>query len=225
MFGLMVRKTVVGGLMAAVTLMAGAQSARRTRHESNANRKERIAKTIEQTYSHKWEVFGGGGYLRFRTGETLRKSNEISWQAAGNYYLNPATSIVAEARGYFGHGQLNNNIYNVYNPLINEYMFMGGVQQRFRRREKTAISAYAVGGMAIGNFDGGSKAIPAALLGMWPSANKPVFSVGANWDYNFYPNVAFRVGPTYVGTLFGSPSGLQNNLGVNFGFVYRFGRQ
>ena len=225
MFGLMVRKTVVGGLMAALTLTAGAQSARRTRHESNANRKERIAKTIEDTYSHKWEVFGGGGYLRFRDGDTLRKSNEVNWEVAGNYYLNPATSIVADARGYFGHGNLNNNVYSVYNPLITEYTLMGGVQQRFYRKEKKALSAYVEGGMALGNFDGGSKGIPAANLGMWPTANKPVFSVGVNADYNFYPNLAFRFSPTFVGTTFGSSAGFQSNLGFNFGLVYRFGRQ
>jgi predicted porin len=63
-----------------------------------------------------------------------------------------------------------------------------------------------------------------------------VFILGANVDYNFYPNFAFRVTPTYVGTMFnginltnGIPNGtsngsIQNNLGVNAGIVYRFGR-
>jgi hypothetical protein len=57
--------------------------------------------------------------------------------------------------------------------------------------------------------------------------------VGANFDYNFYPNLAFRVSPTYVGTFFrldptdtlhGPPGTIQNNFGFNIGLVYRFGK-
>jgi hypothetical protein len=57
--------------------------------------------------------------------------------------------------------------------------------------------------------------------------------VGINVDYNLYPNLAFRVSPTYVGTFFrrdpldtnhGSAGNLQNNVGVNIGLVYRFGK-
>ena len=46
--------------------------------------------------------------------------------------------------------------------------------------------------------------------------------MGANLDYNFYPNLAARVTPIYLGTTFGGT--VQNNLGVNIGLVYRFGR-
>jgi hypothetical protein len=59
---------------------------------------------------------------------------------------------------------------------------------------------------------------------MWPSTNaRPAFSVGANVDLNLFPNLAFRIAPNYMGTTFGGT--LQNNLGVNLGLVYRFGRQ
>ena len=65
------------------------------------------------------------------------------------------------------------------------------------------------------------------------STTKPAFSLGANFDYNFYPNLAFRVSPTYVGTFFrrdptdtthGPDGTIQNNWGVNVGIVYRFGK-
>jgi hypothetical protein len=58
-----------------------------------------------------------------------------------------------------------------------------------------------------------------------------------NLDYNFYPNLAFRLTPTFVGTTFvgttatgplatggTSTGGFQPNVGFNAGFVYRFGR-
>jgi hypothetical protein len=47
--------------------------------------------------------------------------------------------------------------------------------------------------------------------------------VGLNLDYNFYPNLAMRITPTFVGTTFGGS--LQSNGGVNIGLVYRFGRK
>ena len=57
---------------------------------------------------------------------------------------------------------------------------------------------------------------------MWPSETRPAFSVGLNLDYNFFPNFAARVSPTYVGTTFGGT--VQNNLGFKVGVVYRFGK-
>ena len=224
----------------AVTLIVGNTVAhaqvRRTRRESNANRKARIERTIQDTYSHRWELFGGGGYLRFRSGEYLQKNNEVTWAASGTYFLNPKLGITGDARGGFGNAKVGNTIYNIANPLITEYTLMGGVTYRLYMKQKFAISASGLAGYALGNFDGGSKGVPAQNLGMWATSNRAAFSVGANFDYNFYPNLALRLTPTYVGTAFrgmnltnGVPNGtvngtIQNNLGFNAGIVYRFGR-
>ena len=117
---------------------------------------------------------------------------------------------------------------------------MAGPSYRFYARQKYAASAHVLAGYALGNFDGGSKGIEAGKLGLWQTAGRPVFSAGVNLDYNFYPNLALRLTPTYVGTLFnqvgytvvnnqsvatGKTLGsIQNNLGVNIGIVYRFGK-
>ena len=202
---------------------SGAQTGRRTKRESSANRKARIERLTEETYTKRWEVFGGGGYLRFRSGQYLQKNNEVTWATSATYFLNKKLGITGDIRGAFGNAKVGNNIYGVYNPLITEYTFMGGPTYRFYEKQKQAASVNVLGGYSLGNFDGGSKSIPAPLLGMWPTSNKPVFSVGVSYDYNFYPNLAFRVTPTYVGTTFGST--LQNNLGINAGLVFRFGKQ
>ena len=208
--------------LGAAAVPSDAQLVRRTKRESSANRKARIQQAVDDTYTHRWELFGGGGYLRFRSGQYLQKNNEVTWAASGTYMLNPRLGIIADARGGFGNAKVGNNIYSVYNPLITEYTFMGGPTYRFYARQKNAVSGHVMAGYSLGNFDGGSKSIPAPLLGLWPTSNRPVFSVGVNYDYNFYPNLAFRVTPTYVGTTFGST--LQNNLGINAGIVYRFGK-
>jgi hypothetical protein len=201
-----------------------AQSARKSSRETNANRRARIARQIQETYTHRWEVAGGGGYLRFRPGQTLQKNSEIAFWMNSTYYLNQKLGITGELRGGYGNAKIGNTIYNIPNPQISEYPFMAGPTYRVRLREKTAVSLFALGGVAIGKFDGGSKGIPAVNLGMWPSTNtRPAFSLGANLDLNVYPNLAFRIAPSYLGTTFGGS--LQNNFGFEMGLVYRFGRQ
>jgi len=196
----------------------------RARRETNASRQARIQRTIDATYAHRWEIFGGGGYLRFRSGQYTRKNNEVSWAAATNYYLNPKLAIVGDARGSFGNAHaIVNNQYGVYNPQINEYNFMGGVSYRFYRKEKVALSAQGLGGVGWGIFSGGAKGLSGTTVGLWPDGVKPAFSLGVSADYNIFPELAFRFTPTYVGTTFGGK--VQNNLGFNAGVIYRFGKQ
>jgi hypothetical protein len=214
-----------------ITLSTQAQG-RRTRRESNANRKARIERTILETYSHKYEIFGGGGLLRFRSGEFTQNNNEITWATSGTWYLGPKVGIIADVRGAYGNAKVGNTIYNIPNPLITEYTFMAGPSYRFYAKQKYAASAHILAGYSLGNFDGGSKGIDSTKLGLWKTANRPVFSAGVNLDYNFYPNLALRITPTYVGTTFngvnlttGASNGsIQNNLGINAGIVYRFGK-
>lgn len=194
------------------------------RRETNASRQARIQRTIQDTYSHQWEITGGGGYRRFRSGEYTKKNSEVSWDTAANYYLNPKLAIVADASGMFGNAHaLIDNPYGVYRPQINEYTFMGGANYRFYRKEKAAVGVQALGGAGWGIFSGGAKGLTGTTIGLWPDGVKAAFSVGVNVDYNFYPNLAVRFTPSYLGTTFGST--VQNNLGFNMGVVYRFGRQ
>jgi len=210
------------------------------RRETNATRLARIQRNIQETYTHRYEVIGGGGYLRFRSGENTKKNNEVSWATAFNYYLNPRLALVGDARGSFGnaHAIIDNTFGTTggyTRPQINEYMFTGGASYRFYRTEKIAISAQALGGMGWGIFSGGAKGLTGADLGIWQDGIRPAFSFGISGDYNIQPNIALRITPTYVGTMFRSgpdengitpPSpAVQNNIGINVGIIYRFGRQ
>ncbi len=212
-----------------VAAVAQKQKPRRSRRETNASRQARIQRTIEDTYSHKYEVVGGGGYLRFRSGEFTQKNNEVAWAAAGNYYLDPKLAIVADARGYFGNAKpVRGNNFNIQapHPQINEYTFMGGGSYRFLRHEKFALSAQALGGVAWGIFSGGAKGLTGNQVGLWNDGFRPAFNIGISADYNVYPNLAVRITPNYLGTFFTSPSGgtLQNQIGFTAGVIYRFGR-
>jgi hypothetical protein len=235
----LVLSVVAAGMLAGAVTPANAQTVTQTqsrkrkqethaRHETNATRLARIQRTTEETYSHRYEVFGGGGYLRFRSGEYLKRNNEISWATAFNYYFNPKLAVVGDARGSFGNAHAyTNNEYGVYNPQINEYMFMGGVSYRFIMKEKFALSAQALAGTSWGIFSGGSKGIPGSYLGLWNDGLRPAFSLGVSADYNVAPNFAVRFTPTWMATNFVGPTGstIQNNLGFNLGVIYRFGHQ
>lgn len=228
MFGLKLKQKCVAvmllaGLMASGACVVQAQSMRRTRRETNANRKARIARIVKDTYSHKWEVGGGGGYLRYRSGEGLQRNNEVAFWVSGTRYFTPKLGVEGDIRGAFGNAKIGpNNPYLKFDPQISEYAFMAGPTYRFYTKEKTAVSVFALGGAGVGKFDGGSKGIPSSLLGTWPSETRAALSVGLNLDYNFYPNLALRVSPTYLGTTFGGT--IQNNAGFNIGLLYRFGR-
>ncbi len=191
-----------------------------------ANRQARVARNIQDTYSHRWEVAGGGGFLRFREGQYLQKITEVNFFTTANYDLNPQLSIAADVRGMYGNGNIPNAfaLNGVYKPQISEYTFMAGPQYRFLVKEKYSVSGAATAGVALSKFGGDAKGLQSQDLGLWPDSNsRPAFSVSVIGDYNIYNNLAFRLQPTYLGTTFGGT--VQNNLGVELGFVYRFGRQ
>jgi hypothetical protein len=230
-----VRKSVVRLFLAGVTagLLLGAMTHAnaqdghpyRVHRETNAIREARIQRTIKETYAHRFEVFGGGGFLRFRPGEYLKKDNQISWAASTTYYFDPKFGVIASAQGSFGNAQTlrGDSQTQAYVPqaLINEYYFLVGPSYRFYAKEKIALSVHAQGGIGWGIFEGGAKQQQPADTGLWSDSSGAAFSLGINGDYNFYPNLAFRVTPTYIGTTFDGK--MQNNVGFNAGFVYRFG--
>ena len=206
-------------------MQAGAQSTRRPRRESTANRKTRIARTIEQTYGHRYEVAGGGGYQRFRSGPYQQQDNQVSFWASTLYALNPKYGIIGEVRGNYGNAKVGNlpgGQFLPFNPQISEYTFMAGPAYRFVKKEKYAVTGFAEGGLGLGKFAGDSKGESAADIGVWTGDYAGAASIGANLDYNVYPNLALRVTPQYTFTTYGGT--FEHSKGFNVGVVYRFGR-
>jgi hypothetical protein len=75
-----------------------AQDTRREGRDTNANRRARVAREIQETYTHRWEVGGGGGYLRFRSGEYTQKNSEITFWLSPTYYFNEKLGVTGEIR-------------------------------------------------------------------------------------------------------------------------------
>jgi hypothetical protein len=208
------------------TVSAAAQSEHRVRRESTATRKARIARMIDETYGHRWEAGGGGGYMRYRTGPFLRQSNEVSFWASTLYSLNPKFGILGTVQGSYGKAKIGNEtpsgVSLPFNPAVSEYAFMAGPSYRFVAKEKFGVAGFVQGGLDLGKFAGASKGYTAADIGVWQGDFAPAFAAGVNLDYHVDPSFSVRVTPEYLGTTFGST--MQNSKALNVGIIYRFGK-
>ena len=198
-----------------------AQEAQARVHARREQRKQRI---VQDTYSHKFEVYGGGGYTRFRPGASLQHINESAWNGGFTDYLWGRLGLTADLRGYYGNAFIPPNPYNIFKPSISEYAFMAGPQYRFVRREHWAISGQVLVGAAKANFYANSAEFPGTLVGLWSKGTDVSFAATVPIDYNISPGLAFRIQPGYWLTTFGSTTQVKN-LGWNAGLVYRFGRR
>jgi hypothetical protein len=188
-----------------------------------ARRKLRVQQIIQDTYTHKYEAYFGGGYLRFRAGPALQHNNESAWNIGITDYFRGKLGVTADFRGYYGTTFTYINQFQVFSPSISQYTFMAGPQLRLFEGQHWGWSANVLAGVGHGNFDTGTGGFPANLVGLYPNGNSVNVSVGVPIDYNLGPAFAIRLTPNYLMTDYGSQ--LQHNLGFNAGFVYRFGRQ
>lgn len=196
--------------------------AREARARIAARKRQRREALIHKTYSHKYEIYGGGLYLRFRPGSTLQHINEEGWNTGFSDYLTPRLAATGEIRGYYGTAFIGNNDFGIFKPAISQYLFMGGPQYRLVRRTRWAISAQVLAGAAKGVFNGNSANFPGTLLGMWPNGTTYAIAPAVPIDYNLGPSLAFRISPNYLFTHFGGTNQLKG-LGFSAGLVVRFG--
>ena len=188
-----------------------------------ARRRLREQAVVQDTYSHKYELYAGGAYMRFRPGTNLQHDTEAAWNVGVTEWVRPKLGITADARGYYGTAITNNFEFQVYKPSISQYTFMAGPQYRFYQSQRWAWNAQVLGGLAHGNFSTGTGGFPAEAVGLYPDGNKLVISVGVPVEYNLSPALAARLMPDYLLTNFGGD--IQHNLGFTAGVVYRWGRR
>lgn len=189
----------------------------------NARRRERIRQIIRDTYTHQYEIYFGGGYLRFLPGPSLQHMNESGWNVGAVDYLHARFGIAADFRGYYGTAYTGRNPYSVYSPSISQYTFLAGPQYRFFEGEHWGWTAQVLAGAGHGNFATGTGGLGSAPAGLWNDGTVLNVSAGASVDYNLGPGLALRLTPNALFTDYNSS--FQRNLGFNIGILYRFGRQ
>lgn len=188
-----------------------------------ARREQRRAQAIRDTYGHLYDVFVGGGYLRFKPGPDLQKVTLYSWDVALTRYYSERLGVTVDSRGYYGTPFVGLNDSGITRPAISTYGFLAGPTYRFYARPKYSISARALGGVALGNFSGDTNGFTPKSLGLYDDSTTYAISGGVVGETNVTPNLALRLSGDYYGTGFGSD--MQNSIGFTYGFVYRFGKQ
>jgi hypothetical protein len=200
---------------------------RQAQERVNARRKVRIRQIIADTYSHKYELDFGGGYLRFRPGNVLQHNTESSWNVDLTDYVRGDLGVTAESRGYYGTAftgtHVASGLNQAYEVSISQYSFMAGPRYRFYKGLHWGWTGQVEAGVGHGNFNTGYPGLTGPYVGLYPNATVLNVTAGASLDYNLGPGLAFRVTPNYLITNYGST--FQYNAGWNLGMVYRFGRK
>jgi hypothetical protein len=191
-----------------------------------ARREARRAAAIHDVYTHLYEVYVGGGYLRFTPGDSLQRLNEYNWNVGVTRYFNQRLGVTVDGRGNYGSAYLDVNQAQgtgVYKPAISQYSAMIGPTYRFYMQPKYSISGRVMGGVGYGNFTGDLGPFTPEQFGLYSNGVSAVVSASVPFEYNVSPRVGLRVAPEYVLTTYGST--IQNNLGFTAGLVVRWGRQ
>ncbi|HWA95421.1 MAG TPA: hypothetical protein VG844_12540 [Terracidiphilus sp.] len=189
----------------------------RARHEA------RRAQAIRDTYGNKYEIFIGGGYLRFQPGPKLQHVTFYSFDTALSRYFSNRLGVTLDGRGYYGTPFVGINFTGVTRPAISQYDVLAGPTYRFIAHPKYSISGRVMGGVAMGNFSGDTNGFGTANLGLFPDGNTYAINGAVIGETNISPNFSLRLAGDYLTTGFGST--MQNSFGFNYGFVYRFGKR
>lgn len=197
--------------------------AREAQARVRARREQRTQAVIQDTYSHRYDIFFGYAYLRMRPGPSLQHANEYGWNAGLTRYYSQKLGVTLDFRGYYKNVYVGNNPYSYNHPFISNYAVMIGPQYYVRQRKAYAVSAQVLAGATRNLFYGNSASFPGTLVGLYPNATRFTAAIQAPVDINLGPGLAMRIAPTYNLTTWGGD--VQHNLGFTLGFNYRLGRQ
>jgi len=191
-----------------------------------ATKQRREAALVTETYTHRWEIYVGGEYMRFRPGPDIHNSGMGGWIVGATRYFNPRFGIIADARGDYGNnslGAVNGGGNNTYNAKFAVFPFTIGPIYRFYGTSKFSVSASLQVGDIYGYFDKNTGAFPPTSVGFYPPGNVFAAIPSIHVDYNLSSGLAVRLSPHMLIDNFGG--NVDHNQGLAVGLVYRFGRQ
>ena len=191
-----------------------------------ARRAARRAAAIHDAYSHLYDAYFGGAYLRFHPGPNLQRSNEYAWNVGVTRYYSERFGVDVDGRGYYGKTFVGINPPSnsfITHPVVSQYTAMIGPTYRFLLNPRYSVSGRVLAGAGWGNFSGDLGAFTPEEAGIYPDGISPAISVSGAFEYNVTPTIGLRLAPEYLYTRFGSQT--QNNLGYTAGIVYRWGKQ
>jgi hypothetical protein len=187
-----------------------------------ARREQRRAAAIHDVYSHLYEIYAGGGYLRTNAGPP-QKVTEYNWNVGLTRYYNERFGVTLDGRGFYGTPYVGLNLTGLTKPAISQYSGMIGPTYRFYMQPKFSVSGRVLAGVSNGNFSGDTNGFGTKVLGLYSDGLTYAGSASIPVEYNLTPNIGLRLAPEFYATGFGSTA--QNSFGWTGGIVYRFKRQ
>jgi len=186
-----------------------------------ARREQRRVAAIRDVYTHLYEIYAGGGYLRTNAGPP-QKLTEFDWNAGFTRYFNERLGVTLDGRGNYGTAFTGILGYPVTRPAVSQYSAMVGPTYRFYMQPKFSVSGRVMAGFSDGNFSGDTNGY-GTRLGVYPDGMTYAGSASIPVEYNLTPSIGIRLAPEFYATGFGSTA--QNSFGWTGGIVYRFKRQ
>jgi hypothetical protein len=185
----------------------------------------REAQAVTETYTHRWEVYSGGEYMRFRPGPHIHNSGMGGWTLGFTRYFNPRLAITADAQGYYGDNSLGatGGAFHTFNSKFDVFPFTIGPEYRFYGTARLSVSGAVQAGIIYGFFDKNTNGIPPELVGFYPASVVGAAKARVDLDYNLSPALAVRISPFVLLDHFGG--NYDHNQGFMLGVVYRLGRQ
>jgi hypothetical protein len=188
-----------------------------------ARREQRRQAAIREVYSHLYEAYVGGGYLRFTPGKSLQRVTMYSWDTGLTRYFDERLGVTIDGRGNYGTPYVGLNEFGITKPAISMYSAMGGPTYRFYMQPRYSLAGRVLGGYVQGNFSGDTSGFGGTSLGLYPDSSTFGLSASVIGEYNLTPALGVRLAPEYFASGFGSS--FQSSLGFTGALVYRFGKQ
>lgn len=199
------------------------QEAKQMQSRRALTHKRRLQQVVNETYNHRFEIYTGGMYTRFRPGPYLHNAGTGGWALGLTDNLTSRWSAVGDARGYYGSSAITiNNAYDVHNTSFSAFTFTAGPQYRLYKQQHLAISTALQAGIIYGYFDVDTNGFPPELVGLYPAGVVPAGIFSIHMDYNLSPGLAVRFSPNVLMTTFNHD--FQHHQGFLMGVVYRFDR-
>jgi hypothetical protein len=156
-----------------------------------ARRAQRRAAAIHEVYDHRYEVYGGAGYLRFTPGPTLQRVNEYDWNVGVTRYFSERLGLTVDGRGYYGTPFITplQSPSGQTKPAISQYAALAGPTYRFYLQPKYSVSIRGLAGYTQGNFSGDINGFNPTTFGLYPDGSTFAASASIVAEYNLAPNI------------------------------------
>ena len=198
--------------------------AREAQERVRVRREQRTQAVIQDTYSHKYDIYFGYAYLHMRPGHDLQHANENGVNIGLTRYFNQKWGLTVDFRGFYksvytgmvrsaipegcegtadircpdtSHNQLFGYTQGGFQPFISNYSVMAGGQYSVRRRKNYAVGFQALAGVTYNLFNSTSAGTPGYYVGLYNNGTRFTAAATMPVDINLGPGLSVRIAPDY----------------------------